>query len=229
MERAVIAPSLLARNNLLAMLSTADVLGRVCDDQQELLEKIDLYGEFCQEHQCWSSPYPFPSDHSRFEYFRRPSRSPLYEAYDDTQCEVILMSGLPGTGKDTYVQTHLSNWPVISLDALRTEMGISPEENQGPIGRRAREMAREYLRQQQNFVWNATNITRQMRHGLIDLFATYHARVRIIYVEVPWSELLKRNQRRSRPIPVKVIRKLADQLDVPDLSEAHQIDYLESA
>ena len=130
---------------------------------------------------------------------------------------------------DPYVQTHLSGWPVISLDALRAEMGISPEENQGPIGRRAREMAREYLRQQQNFVWNATNITRQMRHGLIDLFATYHARVRIIYVEVPWSELLKRNQRRSRPIPVKVIRKLADQLDVPDLSEAHQIDYLESA
>lgn len=228
MERAVITSSLSIRNNLIAMLATADVLGRVCGDQQELLEKIDLYREFCQEHQCWSSPYPFVSDHSRFEYFRQPDRSPLYKAYDDTQCEAVLMSGLPGAGKDATIQTQLPNWPVISLDALRVKMGIGPEENQGPIARRAKEMAREYLREQQSFIWNATNTTRQMRQGLINLFSAYHARIRIVYVEVSWPELLKRNQRRSRPVPVKVIRKLADQLDVPDLSEAHRLDHLES-
>jgi len=86
-------------------------------------------------------------------------------------------------------------------------------------------ITREYLREQQSFIWNATNTTRQMRQGLINLFAAYGARIRIVYVETSWPELLKRNQQRSRPVPAKVIRKLADQLDVPDLSEAHRVDW----
>lgn len=225
MQRAVITSGAAVRNDLIALLARADARGRICDGQTDLLERIDLFREFCQENRCWSAPYPFASDHSRFEYFRTALRSPSYEAYDGTRCEAVLMSGLPGAGKDTWIASNLPQWSVISLDALRIEMGIEPKEPQGAVVQRAREMARDYLRRSQNFIWNATNTTRQMRAGLINLFASYQARIRIVYVETTWTELLRRNQSREHPVPIDIIRKLADQLDVPDQTEAHQVDW----
>ena len=225
-ERVVITSSLSIRNDLVALLARADVLGRICNDQKGLVDRITLFHEFCQEHDCLSQAYVFPSNHSRYQYFRTPARSPLYEAYDDTQMEVVMMSGLPGSGKDVWIGRHPAGYPVVSLDTLREQMGISPEDHQGAVVDRAKDMARGYLRQGQSFIWNATNVTFQMRQGLIDLFAAYNVRVRIVYLEAPWSELLRRNQLRTSPVPVGVIGRLADRLDVPEMAEAHQVDWV---
>jgi predicted kinase len=138
---------------------------------------------------------------------------------------VTLMSGLPGAGKDTWLHEHAPELPIISLDRLRDHMGIAPTDNQGPVIAQAKELAREYLREGRDFAWNATNIARQLRGSLIDLFANYNARVRIVYVEVAWDDLLRRNQTRDEPVPVNVLCKLAQKLDVPDLTEAHEVMY----
>ena len=93
------------------------------------------------------------------------------------------MSGLPGVGKDTWIQRNAPDLPMISLDEIRKELKYSPTHNQGKVANLARERAKELLRQHQHFVWNATNITAQMRESLVALFETYHARVRIVYLE----------------------------------------------
>ena len=49
---------------------------------------------------------------------------------------------------------------------------------------RARELAREHLRNGRNFVWNATNLSRNVRGECMRLFHGYDARVRLVYVEV---------------------------------------------
>ena len=101
----------------------------------------------------------------------------------------------------------------------------APEDNQGAVAAQAKELARGYLRQAQPFVWNATNITRAMRRQLVGLLRDYHARVRIVYVETAWGELLRRNRARAAPVPETVLRRLAEKLDVPDLTEVHQVEY----
>ena len=109
-----------------------------------------------------------------------------------------MLSGLPGTGKDTWINTNLPDVPMISLDNIRREHRISPKAEQGFVANIAREQAKEYLRKHQPFVWNATNITTQMRESLISLFETYRARVRIVYLETFWNnQLLRNNQRES--------------------------------
>ena len=87
-------------------------------------------------------------------------------------------------------------------------------------------MAREYLRAGTGFVWNATNVTRPMRRQLVSLLRSYGARVRIVYVEAPYREVLRRNQGRSPGVPRAVVDRLVDRLDVPDLTEAHAVDYI---
>jgi predicted kinase len=213
-----------ARCDLLALVAEADARGRVCADSQRLLDNISLFKQYAEEHGCLDGPREFPNDHGRFLYFRKEGRDPDYAAYDDTVCEVVMMSGLPGAGKDFWVAENLADLPVLSLDALRREMKVSPTENQGPVVSRAREAAREYLRKKQPFVWNATNISRQMRELSINLFAAYNARVRVVYVEAPEGRLFAQNRERADAVPAEVIRKLTARWEVPDLTEAHRVD-----
>jgi len=225
-QRAVIKASQVIRCDLLALLAEADVRGRKCDDQLELLERIQFFREFCQENNCLFYPRPFPSEHSRFVYFQKDNGDPNYAAFDDTRFDVVLMSGLPGAGKDSWIGEYLPDWTVISLDELRQAMNISPKDNQGAVGERARAIAKEHMRAEKSFVWNATNLSRQLRSSLINVFSAYHARIRIVYLEVAWEELLRRNHSRTANVPEAVIGRMRDRLEVPDLTEAHQVDWV---
>lgn len=88
--------------------------------------------------------------------------------------------------------------PVVSLDALRVSMGIAPTEPQGAVIDAARELAREHLRKRRNFVWNATNISAQMRQKPLGLFLEYGAQVTIVYLEAPRGRLMTQNRNATR-------------------------------
>ena len=49
--------------------------------------------------------------------------------------------------------------------------------------------------------------------------------MRIVYVNAAWDELLRRNRARTNRVPEAVLRRLAQKLEVPDLTEAHQVEY----
>jgi predicted kinase len=225
-QRAVLAASMSARLDDVATLAEADVRGRLCVDQQGLLERVAFFRAYCEEQACLTQPYTFASDHSRFMYFRDPTKAPTYAAYDDTVCDVTLMSGLPGAGKDTWIARHAPDLPVISLDAIRRDLKVTPADDQGGVAALAKSRARELLRRQQSFIWNATNITHTLRVSLIDLFAAYHARIHIVYVDTPWETILRRNQERESSVPEPVIARMLRKLEVPDLTEAHTVEWV---
>lgn len=227
--RTLYAASQTTRCDLLSLVTEADARGRICGDPGRLLDNIALFRQYCAERDCLSVPRKFPSDHSRFLYFRKEGRDPDYLAFDDTTCEAVVMSGMPGAGKDYWVTTHGPDWPVISLDGLRREMKVPPTENQGPVVSRAREKAREFLRRKQPFIWNATNISRRMREHCISLCAAYNARVRIVYVEVGPERLEEQNRAREFSVPPEVINRLLARWEPPDLTEAHQVERVVSS
>ncbi|MDQ2716181.1 MAG: AAA family ATPase [Chloroflexota bacterium] len=224
--RAVIAASHVVRLDRVALLAEADVRGRICQDRDELLARIALFREFCKELGCYDRTRQFPTSHSRFVYFRSENASPDYQAYDDTQFEVVMMSGLPGAGKDHWLKNHLPGWPVISLDQIRRELKIAPTNAQGHVVQTAKERARALLRQHRSFAWNATNATKTMRRQLIDLFAAYHARIRIVYIDAPFAVLTGQNTARQESVPQEVIVRLMRKLNVPDLTEAHEVEWV---
>lgn len=210
---------------LLCVLCEADALGRECNDKARMLEQISLCAELAKENGCYDAPFPFPSSYTRYSYLVGKDIAPEVELFDDTWGEVILLSGLPGTGKDTWIKEHYPDFPMISLDEIRKEMGISPTENQSKVVEIARERARELLRKKQSFVWNATNLSPMVRMKQIKLFSQYHASVRIVYLETAWEEQLRRNGSRKDAVPEGAICHMMEELVLPEAKEAQWVGW----
>ena len=211
---------------MLCILCKADMLGRICSDQQKMLEQITLCETMAQDEGCYDGCFPFKSDAVRRAYLCGQDVWKEQELYDDSLSEVVLMSGLPGTGKDTWISHNLPDIPMISLDDIRRELKISPKAEQGYVAHLARERAKEYLRRHQPFVWNATDITTQMRESLISLFETYRARVRIVYLETDWNSLQARNNIREDAVPLKAIDNMLSKLALPEAFEARKVEWI---
>jgi len=226
-QKALLEASLIVNTEWLHMLAKADVLGRIAPDQAEFLERVAFFQAYCIEQECYGVPYAFGSDAARFHYFHTEDSSPLYVPFEAPICEVTLLSGLPGMGKDFYIDRHCPDLPVVSLDDIRRINKLKPEDKSanGWVAQQAKEAARVHLRAKEDFVWNATNITRQMRSQLVALFADYGASVKIVYVEKPYKAWRTQNSEREHSVPLNVLNRLMAKLEVPVRSEAHEVVY----
>lgn len=222
-QRLAIQLSWRCRPDFLCLHARADALGRICDDPDRVFENIELATEAFKELDCFRSPYAFANDASRVSFFEKSDRDPTYAEYADFRCKVTVMAGLPGAGKDTWIASNRGDLPVISLDAIREEIGAPTTGNQGRVIQAARERAREHLRAGQDFVWNATNVSRQIRQKSLGLLRDYNAEVEIAYVEVPPETLFSQNRNREDAIPEKALAGLVQKLEPPQDWEAHSV------
>lgn len=222
------AVSLRVNTQHLKMLSEADAKGRVCADKVSLLNSLDLFETFCKEGDCWGKSYEFETGNARYQYFNTIDGYIGYIPSDNFKSEVTILSGLPGMGKDHYIESLNTDIPVISLDAIRRKFNYDPTDKTaiGKVVQEAKEQARIYLRKGQNFIWNATNITRLMRLQLVDLFTLYGAKVKIVYIEKPYKQWIEQNENRDFPISVNMLEEILPKLEIPQLTEAHEIEYI---
>lgn len=222
----VIKASLVVNTKLLAMLAKADVLGRICNDKEDILLRIDLFKELCLENDCFGKPRTFKSSYARYLYLNKRESYPDYIPYDDFKCTVYMLCALPGSGKDTYIKKHLDK-PVLSLDDIRREHKVDPTDKKknGQVIQLGKEKAKEFLRARQSFVFNATNVSSDLRNKWISLFTDYGARVEIIYIEVPYKQLISQNHNREYKVPENVINNLLLKLEIPSPQEAHDLTF----
>ena len=216
-------------NRLLVTLALADARGRRCVDaaaQARMVENCELYGALCEEEGVLDGPKDFASEHTRVVWCESGGqRAPEVAAFDDTTCELTLMSGLPAAGKDTWLETHCPQLEVVSLDALRELHDVAPTDDQGWLVQTAREAARSYLRAGRSFAWNATTLSAQFRSQVIELARSYRARVHLVYCEAGPRELAARNGSRRDPVPAAAVKKMLERWSVPLPDEAHRVTY----
>lgn len=229
LDRIIHRVSLLARNDDLGLLATADILGRVCADASEMLDNVALFLQYTSDDGCLDQPRRFPSEHARFTYFRNPERLADYAAYDDTKVTVTVMSGLPGSGKDHWIAVNRPGVAVVSLDDWRERLRVRPTDDQGPVIAAAIDQAKVLLRAGTPFVWNATNLTRQLRARCIGLVADYGGRVEIVSVEAPPEVMRRRNRARPHPVPDGVVNRMVGRWETPDPTEGHRVDWVFNA
>jgi putative nucleotidyltransferase with HDIG domain len=225
----VVRLSWLVKNRLLYLFALADTRGRDTDSMERPEENLHYWQLTAEELGCLDKRYPFATDHARYTYFRHPEPNLHYVPHEDFACTVTVMSGLPGSGKDTWLRRHNPDLPVVSLDELRWELDIEPTENQGQVAQLAQERCREFLRSRTSFAFNATNLMKQTRTRWLELFARYNARIEVVYLEPPLEQILTQNQGRGEPVPERVIRKLASRIEPPTWIECHWLSLSESA
>lgn len=209
----------------LYILTKADLNGRYSKSNQSNLKTVELFKDYCIENKCFTDPKNFQNASSKLMYFKHGPEYLNYAPYEMDKSHVYVMSGIPASGKDTYIKNNLSGYRVISLDEIREEMGIDPAKSQGIVVQEAKLRSKKLLAAKESFVWNATNNTEKLRTSLIDLLIGYNAFVEIVYTETDVAELLRRNTLRKKPVPEKVINKLIDNLEVPKLWESHMVKY----
>jgi putative nucleotidyltransferase with HDIG domain len=95
--------SWLVNHRLLYLFALADTRGRRTREMTRPEETIHDWKLVADENGCFDKPYPFPNDHARFLFYRGALSSLHYVPHEDYSCKVTLMSGLPGSGKDTWL------------------------------------------------------------------------------------------------------------------------------
>ena len=137
---------------------------------------------------------------------------------------LIIMIGLPASGKSTYCeQQHKNGWVVNSSDAIREEL-YGTEDIQSHNDVIFNTMLRRTfaaLGANTNCIYDATNLTSKRRINLIKQIRQKFPDVSIeaMVMATPYEECLKRNAARSRVVPEKVIASMLKRFEMPCYDE----------
>ena len=132
----------------------------------------------------------------------------------------MLLVGLPGSGKSTYVEEL--GVPALSSDEIRRLLVDDPA-NQS-IHRRVFRVLRDLLKQRLELrrpltYIDATNLTPYERRPYIVLAQDYDCDIEAVFFDVPAEECQRRNRARDRVVPEKAIAEMAHRLVPPSIGE----------
>jgi predicted kinase len=215
----------------LVAVARADTQGRICAESSDAMVNTELFAEMAREESCFESPRAFPDAHTRMRYFATEGNiSPDHAFFAEPGSRVTVLSGLPASGKDTWVQKHAGARAVVSFDDACEELGVKyGTDAAGAAVHLVIDRAKELLRKKAPFVWNATNLSRQMRKKTLDLLYNYGAEVEIVYLEGDEKAIKRRNTKRDTTLSNAAIDKMLHKWEVPLPSEAHEVQYLPSS
>jgi predicted kinase len=137
---------------------------------------------------------------------------------------IVLLVGLPGSGKSTWVQSKvkLGKSGVLSSDALRELLADDPNNQNihARIFRVMRDLLKHRLQLERPVTYiDATNLTPKERRPYIKLANSFDCAIEAVLFDVPAEECIRRNRGRGRIVPGDVIRKMAQKLVPPDAKE----------
>lgn len=214
----------------LLRLCEADQKGRIVAMGENSLDELRLIEMYLAEQSenagadLLSEPWPFASDAARLKALRGGAEaSPFHVPQEPAGGRLILLSGLPGAGKNHLLAEQFAGVPSVSFDDMREELKMSHGDNQGRMIQAAYEQARVHLRAGEDFVWNATCLTRRARQKIVGLALDYDARVEVHSIDVPLELARQRNAGRDAAIPDAALVTLARKREPVMCDEAHEI------
>ena len=135
--------------------------------------------------------------------------------------ELIVFVGLPASGKTTVRSAEYYGVPIVSPDSIRFEIFKTEfdKDVEGMVWFAARTMVKMLLIQGKSVVLDATNLTVSRRKEWIDLAKDNGADAVAVFLDTPFEECVKRNEDRDRVVPMDVMERMRDTLEIPTEDE----------
>ena len=143
---------------------------------------------------------------------------------DATRTRIVLLVGLPGSGKSTYLERL--GVKALSSDAVRGL--LADDENDQSIHREVFATLRYLLRRRLALrrpvtYLDATHLTVRERRPYVKIGQLYGCSVEAIFFDVPLEVCLQRNRGRRRVVPEDVMARMAAKLTPPTIEEGFSV------
>lgn len=141
--------------------------------------------------------------------------------------ELIILTGLPASGKNTWIKKFLKNHShvVVELDEIRHEIfGHQFHRNAEPfIIAYAKTMVMLLLKQGKSVIINSTAVTNDIRNQWINLGKQYSATCKIVWIRTSRVHCWKRNCKRPKgyKVPIEAFMRMVNAFQIPNEFDLH--------
>lgn len=215
----------------LMLVAKADNLGRNTEPailRQQTLDNIALAAEAAKEAECYEQSASMANSYTQWRYLQSkgqvPRQWPIHQP--EETFEVVVLCGLPGSGKNSLQAQRWPEAPCVSYDDMRDELGVVHGENEGAVIHAAFDRARELLRKKTFFVWNATHLNPELRQKTLGLIHDYGGHTHLVHVETSYEESLRRNKTRERSLPDAALQRMFWKWEPPMQTEAWKVEHV---
>lgn len=156
---------------------------------------------------------------------------------DIEQPELILLVGIPGVGKSTWIQNHIAKFPekdyiIISSDdeveKLAIKLGLTYNTGFRKVIGQATSIWKQKLRNaitnRKNIIVDMTNLIEKRRRNILNQAKGYKAKAVVwSLTDAEWSKRF--NQRKNetgKHIPLHDIKRMANQFSMPTKAEGFE-------
>ena len=217
---------------LLYCLKWCDLNGSVFEDKDNWdneLRKLNLFKEYAITMACYIGKNTLDTRGRRLDEYLSSTRN------DRKNIIVYLMVGLPGAGKDTYINDILSvrvykdEFVVLSRDDIRAELGlckpgdkiVASKEDEERVSNVFNERLLWAAKNGKKIIINGINLKRKYRDEFKKLLTNYY--VKWIYVYVEADKLSTNIERRKGQISEDIFIDMISKFDWPDYDEYDNI------
>ncbi len=137
---------------------------------------------------------------------------------------LILLVGIPGSGKSTYAKKYIPDYPKqavhLSSDSIRAELygNESIQGNPADVFSLMQKRAVEALNNGYDVLYDATNITRKDRAGIIGMCPKF-AKIECHIIWAPIEVCIERDSKRERTVGKEVIDRMLKRFQAPYYDE----------
>ncbi len=137
---------------------------------------------------------------------------------------LILLVGIPGSGKTTYAKKYISEYPKtpihLSSDKIREELygDETVQGNPGEVFALMQKRAIEALNDGHDVLYDATNVTRKDRAGIISICPKF-AKIECHIIWAPIETCIERDAARDRTVGKQVIDRMLKKFQAPYYDE----------